>query len=382
MSSQVNLPSDSNSFVLISSLKTLGNGDGFADAVTVWINKPHVVKRNLCGSKLLFYRTVNKEGFYKNIATQNLTTDLSNVGKLLSGYLLVDEDCDECVAEEKSINNGDVIEVESLSGVADSQIAIIIRDLLPKNREKASKTREFIIYDNVLRKLTIIPYTEDKLDSEDALLPKLVSWSRESHLKTSVTSLKLVPIDEYNVLYNHLKEKYGKKFVELLWKQERKDKAIENKQSFGCGNGLLVHILSSEGEETITPSADNTYPDYDWLVGNHSDELTPWIPVMAARSSYQCRYFVLPCCHFDFDKKFNQKQPGVSNYRSYLNFVQEVGHICGFNVEEDTLRIPSTKRVCFVGKSRTYSAEDETRVDIERTTYIQNRCNGSNIKTW
>ena len=25
------------------------------------------------------------------------------------------------------------------------------------------------------------------------------------------------------------------------------------------------------------------FPDVDWLIGNHSDELTPWIPVMAAR---------------------------------------------------------------------------------------------------
>ena len=34
---------------------------------------------------------------------------------------------------------------------------------------------------------------------------------------------------------------------------------------------------------TITPSTESVYPDSDWLIGNHSDELTPWIPVMAAR---------------------------------------------------------------------------------------------------
>ena len=36
-------------------------------------------------------------------------------------------------------------------------------------------------------------------------------------------------------------------------------------------------------EVTITPSAENTFPEYDWLIGNHSDELTPWIPVISAR---------------------------------------------------------------------------------------------------
>ena len=34
---------------------------------------------------------------------------------------------------------------------------------------------------------------------------------------------------------------------------------------------------------TITPSTESVYPESDWLIGNHSDELTPWIPVMAAR---------------------------------------------------------------------------------------------------
>ena len=37
---------------------------------------------------------------------------------------------------------------------------------------------------------------------------------------------------------------------------------------------------------TLTPSNITCFPEYDWLIGNHSDELTPWIPVMAAR--YNC----------------------------------------------------------------------------------------------
>ena len=36
-------------------------------------------------------------------------------------------------------------------------------------------------------------------------------------------------------------------------------------------------------ERTITPSDETLFPEYDWLIGNHSDELTPWIPVIAAR---------------------------------------------------------------------------------------------------
>ena len=99
------------------------------------------------------------------------------------------------------------------------------------------------------------------------------------------------------------------------------------------------------------------FSDVDWIIGNHSDELTPWIPVIAARysplhdfclsknnfvdegdyhwllikkpweglsdlekkffsflvsvnlpfsyfrSSYKTKYFLLPCCFHDFDGK-------------------------------------------------------------------------------
>lgn len=36
-------------------------------------------------------------------------------------------------------------------------------------------------------------------------------------------------------------------------------------------------------ENAITPSDGFLFPTTDWLIGNHSDELTPWIPVIAAR---------------------------------------------------------------------------------------------------
>lgn len=36
-------------------------------------------------------------------------------------------------------------------------------------------------------------------------------------------------------------------------------------------------------EKAITPDESLSLAGTDWLIGNHSDELTPWIPVMAAR---------------------------------------------------------------------------------------------------
>ncbi|NWU96905.1 TRM44 methyltransferase, partial [Upupa epops] len=90
------------------------------------------------------------------------------------------------------------------------------------------------------------------------------------------------------------------------------------------------------------------------------------------RSSYSCCFFVLPCCFFDFHGKYSRKQSKKSQYREYLDFVVQVGSVCGFHVEEDCLRIPSTKRVSLIGKSRTYQPAEWALVDKQITQCISN----------
>ena len=229
---------------------------------------------------------------------------------------------------------------------------------------------------------------------EHNLGPKLVQWSQEG-LISSQGSLTLVSLDNYVQKYQSLKDKYFDKILSF-WDAEstnpekfiHEDLGIaaylltfwhENSfvpKSFvdlGCGNGLLVYLLHKEGIpngvgldlrdrkiwnhfrkdgtdlriETIEAKADDHFKDYDWLIGNHSDELTPWIPVMAKMCS--SNYFVLPCCAFDFFGKFQRISQRKSQYRDYLDRILKIGQDCGFKVEEDKLRIPSTKRTCFIG---------------------------------
>ncbi|XP_071791006.1 probable tRNA (uracil-O(2)-)-methyltransferase [Asterias amurensis] len=259
---------------------------------------------------------------------------------------------------------------------------------------------------------------------QDCLLPKIVKWASEVSPDTVVRSSQtLVAVERYSSLYAELKKKYGIKFVKIwpettdplkfvyedvaiatyllvLWEQEREEKNLKSLQSFvdlGCGNGLLVHILNSEGhpgkgidlrrrkiwdlygpgtnleECSITPSDEFLFADYDWLIGNHSDELTPWIPVMAARSCYTTRYFVLPCCFHDFDAKFIRSEQSKTQYRAYLDFVQEVGKVSGFRVQEDILRIPSTKRICQIGSQRNYQREQTEEVSTRIKNFISRR---------
>uniref|UniRef100_A0AC35TME0 tRNA (uracil-O(2)-)-methyltransferase n=1 Tax=Rhabditophanes sp. KR3021 TaxID=114890 RepID=A0AC35TME0_9BILA len=156
----------------------------------------------------------------------------------------------------------------------------------------------------------------------------------------------------------------------------------------GCGNGLLTYILALQQvngcgidlrarniwsefkdkcclvEKALVPSSENVatigLPDIcNFLIGNHSDELTPWIIVMAARK--RCSFFILPCCPFDFYGKFTKipatvnkedvwcGSQGNSIYHNYLSYLKGLITKLGFKVEVDRLKIPSTKRICLIG---------------------------------
>lgn len=107
------------------------------------------------------------------------------------------------------------------------------------------------------------------------------------------------------------------------------------------------------------------FPNATWLIGNHSDELTPWLPILATRSGPSCKVFALPCCPFGLYGKYNNfvhgeqaavktrceeniSAHGSSRYRVYIGYLRSLFLACGFITEVDVLRIPSTKRVSSV----------------------------------
>lgn len=187
-------------------------------------------------------------------------------------------------------------------------------------------------------------------------------------------------------------------YLLVLWQDERKRLGTDRLQSFvdlGCGNGLLVYILSAEGHrgygidirkrgiwdmypattvlktEAITPSDSSLYPEIDWIIGNHSDELSPWIPVIAARSSFECRFFVLPCCAYEFDgRKYQRRSAQSSQYMDFLDYVECISDVCGFHTEIDRLKIPSTKRICIIGARRKYDSADFAQQNVNIQKFI------------
>lgn len=198
---------------------------------------------------------------------------------------------------------------------------------------------------------------------------------------------------------------------------------------FGCGNGFLTHLLTSEGflgygvdiqkrkiwdaygsETGERLICETCYPQqmiFDvrsgrvvkenqelpndnsvqvcrelWIVGNHPDELTAWVPVVAAKtnhhaaqngyegiSSTPCKFMILPCCFHDFDggkhdttlfaldQEFLFQPPvimpslGGGRYSLYVQYICQIANFCGFKAESEFLRIPSTKNLAIVGRA-------------------------------
>ncbi|KAB5579426.1 hypothetical protein PHYPO_G00194940 [Pangasianodon hypophthalmus] len=422
--------------------------EGFWSAVDVWIKKPHVVNKRLCGATETEYRAVSCEELELCLCSflSISQRDLAEIVPFLHAHTAATS---HQTVPTWSVGGRTIIPKAGLqSNGAKLYKEIIVKDLngqtvtfLPteENSEGHIILRESNIYQIQLQEktddwiLSLHALRPDQWYSDGVaypkltwltseLLPKLARWATESKATEFKSTLSLIPVEKYSILYQQLKNKYKEivkvwpevtdpeKFVFedvaiatyllVLWGEERAEKGITSKQSFvdlGCGNGLLVHILNNEGhpgkgidirkrkiwdmygpnthleEKAITPSAAFLFPETDWLIGNHSDELTPWIPVIAARSSYYCRYFVLPCCFFDFCGKYQRRQCKKSQYREYVDFINEVSVACGFQTDEDCLRIPSTKRVCLIGKSRSYEQAEEELAEVKRTDYIRGR---------
>lgn len=250
------------------------------------------------------------------------------------------------------------------------------------------------------------------------LFPKLLKWSKQDE-NASIRSLSLISVDNYSLVYNRLKNSFADELIKkwpskmttdpqkhvfediaiasyliCLWKQYN---IIDiNFVDCGCGNGLLVYLLNKEGYkgygidvrsrpiwdiygqdvvlkvDTITP--DTTFSSSTWIIGNHSDELTPWIPVMALKSSVKTNFFVLPCCPYDFSgKKYIRVNTAISQYTEYIDYIEKLCKKCRFDTKTDKLRIPSTKKVCFVGFANNISLDlrQSTIKDIDE--FIQKR---------
>ncbi|EPY52001.1 tRNA methyltransferase [Schizosaccharomyces cryophilus OY26] len=252
----------------------------------------------------------------------------------------------------------------------------------------------------------------------------------------------VVERNNFQDTYVELKRKYSKKLIEgwvektdpgkhvfedlgiaafliELWKQMYSSKKSFTFVDVGCGNGLLVHILLSEGYlgygfDARERRSWKTYPDYvqenlsqkvlvpfflkeiedqplpfipvesltihdgrfpvnSFIIGNHADELTPYIPILA-RLNKNSSFMSIPCCVHDLTgakiswslpKPRDKKHGG--RYAMYIEWIRQISERFDWNIEIEPLRIPSTRNYALIGRS---SKQNASSNDTEFPTEV------------
>lgn len=187
----------------------------------------------------------------------------------------------------------------------------------------------------------------------------------------------------------------------------------------GCGNGLLVYILTREGwhgwgfdarrrktweifgasyqdklqemllvpevlksseeeekrnQETVAnapPSHNGIFPTRTFIISNHADELTAWTPILAFLS--ESPFIAIPCCSHNFGgTRFrapyysqhnpNSSQPNSPNkqpsaYASLCSYVSHLTATMSYLPEKEHLRIPSTRNIAIIGRQKAKPGE-------------------------
>lgn len=147
-------------------------------------------------------------------------------------------------------------------------------------------------------------------------------------------------------------------------------------------NGRVFQINNEEESsrsllESSQVCTTSGFPKNTFIIGNHSDELTCWIPLLGFP------FIVIPCCshaltglkkRYNPKKKDAMKKPKLSNenqnqssstYGTLVDHVEELSKQIGWETEKEMLRIPSTRNAAIVGiTKRTQEAEEivQTRV--------------------
>jgi tRNASer (uridine44-2'-O)-methyltransferase len=135
------------------------------------------------------------------------------------------------------------------------------------------------------------------------------------------------------------------------------------------------------GEQAREREHDGRFPEGTFIISNHADELTPWTPILAAANN--CPFLAIPCCSHDLSgakKRFPppkelrgtaaagdltlNRNLSSSTYASLCAYVERIAAECGWVVEREVLRIPSTRNVAVIGRKKRKEGGEETHVDV------------------
>ncbi|EGW35026.1 uncharacterized protein SPAPADRAFT_69374 [Spathaspora passalidarum NRRL Y-27907] len=103
------------------------------------------------------------------------------------------------------------------------------------------------------------------------------------------------------------------------------------------------------------------FPPNTFIIGNHSDELTCWIPLLGFP------FIVIPCCSHALNgakmryppRKAPTNTPQNSTYASLVDHVEDLSILMGWKVEKEMLRIPSTRNGAIMSNERIQPFQQE-----------------------
>lgn len=246
----------------------------------------------------------------------------------------------------------------------------------------------------------------------DVILPQVKTQNTYARLKTKYAKSLITEWNEVTDPTKHVFEDLGiAAFLIELWADLYPEgNVFPGFVDIGCGNGLLTYILLKEGytgwgfdarkrrswdtyaakapnslqelvlvpgiiqstdekaelkggeDDAVVGVHDGNFPKGTFIISNHADELTPWTPILATLS--QSPWIAIPCCSHNLTgSRFRAKPPketgsSSSAYASLVSWVSQLAEDCGWKVEKEMLRIPSTRKACLLGRERTKSYGD------------------------
>jgi tRNASer (uridine44-2'-O)-methyltransferase len=126
--------------------------------------------------------------------------------------------------------------------------------------------------------------------------------------------------------------------------------------------------IESGFHSTIPGTHNGVFPQGTFIISNHADELTPWTPILANLS--KSPFIMIPCCsHALSGARFRAPSPkglttSISAYASLVLWVSNIAKECGWEVEKEMLRIPSTRNTAIIGRRRDVPFERANVMDI------------------
>lgn len=141
---------------------------------------------------------------------------------------------------------------------------------------------------------------------------------------------------------------------------------------------LMKYYSSANLLELSMVCTTEEFPPNTFIIGNHLDELTCWIPLL------NLPFVVIPCCSHalsglkvrfnpkrNIDPTTRAKLPALntSTYGALVDHVEDLTTQMGWKVEKEILRIPSTRNAAIIGMEKRLPFDKEP-VDETETRII------------